>query len=90
MFSDKISLKMDLILLGNYDFVVCKGAIYESLPEVEPIPWPLHLEGNVLLNHILGKISVARFNCALILSCLAIITYLVFICRSSRCFTCLN
>jgi glycosyltransferase involved in cell wall biosynthesis len=57
MFPDKISLKMDLISGDNYDFVVCKGAIYESLPEVEPIPWPLHLEGNVLLNHILGKIS---------------------------------
>jgi glycosyltransferase involved in cell wall biosynthesis len=57
MFPDKITQKMNLISEGNYDFVVCKGALYESLPEVEPIPWPLHLNGNVLLNHILGRIS---------------------------------
>ncbi|MBZ4041950.1 glycosyltransferase family 2 protein [Flavobacterium hibisci] len=57
MFPDKIERKVNLILKNEYDFVVCKGAIFESLPMIEAIPWPLHLEGNVLLNHILGKIS---------------------------------
>ena len=57
MSPNKIEVKMDLLLNTNFDFVVCKGAIYESLPLIEPIPWPLHLDGNVLLNHISGKIS---------------------------------
>lgn len=57
MFANKIEIKMSLILNTNFDFIVCKGAIYESLPLIEPIPWPLHLNGNVLLNHISGKIS---------------------------------
>lgn len=57
MFPNKIEVKMDLLLNTNFDFVVCKGAIFESLPMIEPIPWPLHLNGNVLLNHISGKIS---------------------------------
>lgn len=57
MSPNKIQYKMNLILNADYDFVVCKGAIYESLPVIEPIPWPLHLDGNVLLNHIRGRIS---------------------------------
>ena len=37
--------------------VVCKGTLYEFLPEIEPIPWPLHTEGNILFNHITGRIA---------------------------------
>ena len=57
MFPKKIESKMNLILNSDFDFVVCKGAIYERLPLLELSPWPLHLNGNVLLNHIRGRIS---------------------------------
>lgn len=57
MFPNKIESKINLILNSDFDFVVCKGAIYESLPLLESSPWPLHLNGNVLLNHIRGRIS---------------------------------
>jgi len=57
MFPNHIECKVNLILNSDFDFVVCKGAIYESLPILELSPWPLHLNGNVLLNHIRGRIS---------------------------------
>lgn len=57
MVSTKIESKLKKILEEDCDFVVCKGALFESLPIIEPIPWSLNLEGNVLLNHVLGKIS---------------------------------
>ncbi|MCB0749008.1 MAG: glycosyltransferase family 2 protein [Ignavibacteriae bacterium] len=57
MLPNKLEKKLNLLLDSGADFVVSKGALHEKLPELEPIPWPLHLEGNILFNHICGRIA---------------------------------
>ncbi len=57
MLPNKIELKLQLLLNSSCDFVVCKGAIYENLPAIDPIPWPLHLGGNIIFNHVCGRIA---------------------------------
>ncbi len=57
MLKHKLKKKIELIIKTNTDFVICKGAIFNEFPDVIPIPWGLHTNGNVLFNHMAGKIA---------------------------------
>uniref|UniRef100_UPI00404959C5 glycosyltransferase family 2 protein n=1 Tax=Gelidibacter sp. TaxID=2018083 RepID=UPI00404959C5 len=56
MLPDKLKHKLTLFENNNYDFVVCKGAEITLENRTAPVlKWHLDNEGNLFLNHIIGK-----------------------------------
>lgn len=60
MLPKKLELKLNAIIDNNVDFVVCEHAmVYSTNPYKTRSSWLIHTEGDVLLNHLKGRIAFA-------------------------------
>lgn len=56
MLPNKIEIQLNIIQYENADFSVCEGAVFVNNPLIYKKKWNLHKEGNLLFNHIMGKV----------------------------------